>query len=565
MLLLLATACIINIDKGGDSDTGVDGCTPVTWYTDGDGDGFAADDAAGVKGDSCEPPTGAAQVLGDCDDTNGNVSPGATEVCDGSVDEDCDGLLDDLDDSIDPASQTAFYADGDGDTYGDANGASGACVQPAGTVLDSTDCDDADPSVNPAATELCGGGDENCDGATDEPVEWYADTDLDGYGDAANVASDCLAPAGYLADKTDCDDTRADISPAGTEVCNGADDDCDGLLDDADDSVDPASQTTYFGDADLDGYGDASVTTVSCSVPVGYAVEPTDCDESNAAINPGASEICDASDVDENCNGVADDADTSVDLSSATTWYADPDANGFGAPADTMVQCEPLAGYVSTLATAADDVCGSGTWADSTDSGTIDGTNLGFDSSAAFTVSFSADIDENVSSYVVVKGDNSTSEWSITTVPAGSTDVVTMCFNRQGLAALVCLEVGTAGFHNYTFVYDAGTITIYEDGVYAAAESGLIGSASTAALTVGNYPGATYPLMGDLDELAVWSGALGADQISAYADGTSLASDFVGNVGWWRFDEGSGVMTADLSGSATHMDLSGVDWSTTCR
>jgi len=429
------------------------------------------------------------------------INPAAIEVCDGILDEDCDGLIDDADDSIDATTQ----------------------------------------------------------------VTWYADTDADTYGDVNTPVLACLSPTGFVADATDCDDAQATVNPAGAEICNGLDDDCDTLFDDQDPSVDNTTQFTCYLDADGDAWGDPNNSLTGCSLPTGYTIDGTDCNDSNAAINPGTAEICDANDTDENCNGLADDADSSTDAASQTTWYADPDGNSFGEPANFLMGCEQPDGYVSTLAGASDVWCGSGVWGDDVDIATIDGTDFAFSSTDAFTVSITADLDVTTSGYLVVKGDNSTSEWSITTVPAGVTDVATMCFNRQGLVQLVCLEVSTAGFHNYTWVYNAGTIEFYEDGVFSASETGNIGTASTLALSVGNYPGLNYSTYESMDDMAIWQGALSASDIASYVDGSLYATDLTGNLGWWRFDEGSGLSTGDLSGLSHAMNLSGVDWATTCQ
>jgi hypothetical protein len=63
----------------------------------------------------------------------------------------------------------AWYADLDGDTFGDATNTSSACTQPTGYVADGTDCDDYDASANPALPETCGDlVDNDCDGHADE-------------------------------------------------------------------------------------------------------------------------------------------------------------------------------------------------------------------------------------------------------------------------------------------------------------------------------------------------------------------------------------------------------------
>jgi N-acetylneuraminic acid mutarotase len=62
---------------------------------------------------------------------------------------------------------------------------------------------------------------------------------------------------------------------------------------------------TYYQDADGDGYGIPSVAVPSCSPPAGYAASSGDCDDANAAIFPGATEICNR--VDDNCSGTVDE------------------------------------------------------------------------------------------------------------------------------------------------------------------------------------------------------------------------------------------------------------------
>ncbi|HCH61519.1 MAG TPA: hypothetical protein DFR83_01860, partial [Deltaproteobacteria bacterium] len=60
-----------------------------------------------------------------------------------------------------------------------------------------------------------------------------------------------------------------------------------------------------------------------------------DCNDDNADVNPGAVEVCDERDVDEDCSGAADDDDPDVDVTTATTWYADGDDDGYGSDSDS--------------------------------------------------------------------------------------------------------------------------------------------------------------------------------------------------------------------------------------
>jgi hypothetical protein len=135
---------------------------------------------------------------------------------------------------------------------------------------------------------------------------YYADLDGDGYGNPNSMVASCTQPAGYVTDKTDCNDDPnsggAAAHPGATEICNGIDDDCDG-------QIDEGVQTVYYPDQDGDGYGNTSASIKSCTPPSGYISIGGDCNDNNANINPGELEIC-GNFIDDNCNGQVDEGCT---------------------------------------------------------------------------------------------------------------------------------------------------------------------------------------------------------------------------------------------------------------
>ncbi|MFM7770615.1 MAG: putative metal-binding motif-containing protein, partial [Bacteroidota bacterium] len=133
-----------------------------------------------------------------------------------------------------PCTPTLWYADADADGFGNAANSLSYCTQPYGYVANNTDCDDANASTNPNATEICNSVDDNCDTQVDNGltfVNYYADTDADGFG-AGSATSLCANPgAGYATTNTDCNNNNAAVNPNATESCsNSIDDDCDGLV-----------------------------------------------------------------------------------------------------------------------------------------------------------------------------------------------------------------------------------------------------------------------------------------------------------------------------------------------
>ena len=143
---------------------------------------------------------------------------------------------------------------------------------------------------------------------------------------ASGTTVACDAPTGMVADTTDCDDLNAYVNPAATEICDGGvDNDCDGLDDDDDPSV--SDRSTWFADDDGDSYGGSS-SAEACDAPSGYVADSTDCDDSDATVNPGATEVCDSANLDEDCDGKADDADSAA--SGKSTAYRDADGDTYG-------------------------------------------------------------------------------------------------------------------------------------------------------------------------------------------------------------------------------------------
>ncbi|MFZ5481915.1 MAG: putative metal-binding motif-containing protein, partial [Myxococcota bacterium] len=381
-----------DLDDDCDGETDEDATDAPLWHADLDGDGFG-DPASATA--ACEAPAGWVADGTDCDDLDGLVSPGAAETCN-AADDDCDGETDedavdvptwyadadadgfgdavtstlaceqppgwvadptDCDDTdASVGSGTVYYADGDGDGFGDPAIPAANCAQPDGYVADARDCDDTTGSISPDDAEICDGLDNDCDGSTDtgagDATAWFADADLDGFGDAATSTDACDAPAGFVADDTDCDDADALAYPSAPELCDGLDNDCDAAIDD--DTV----TVTWYADADGDTYGDPATTTDSCAVVSGYVLDAADCDDADAAVSPAGTETCNG--LDDDCDGVADD-----DAADALAWYADADGDGFGDAATTALGCDAPSGHVAD-ATDCDDadasVGGLATW-----------------------------------------------------------------------------------------------------------------------------------------------------------------------------------------------------------
>ncbi|NUN14875.1 MAG: hypothetical protein HUU55_14700, partial [Myxococcales bacterium] len=204
------------------------GCS--TFFRDDDNDGFGiVTDALCVC--AAFPPF-TTTAAGDCSDGDPNISPNATESCNG-IDDDCDFAVDETD----AQGCSPFLVDADGDGVGVAG--VGLCLcKPSGdySALIDGDCQDDDAQVFPAAIEKCNGKDDNCDGAVDGPGSsgckfWFVDADGDGFGGELPPQCLCVTSPGLSIKGGDCNDGSVEISPISQEMCNGLDDNCDTVID----------------------------------------------------------------------------------------------------------------------------------------------------------------------------------------------------------------------------------------------------------------------------------------------------------------------------------------------
>jgi len=298
-------SCFEDLDQDGA------GSNVVVFADDGDCDDPAAFEAD--NNDDCDDSDSNSTFISDDNDCDGTLT---AQDCDDNdpvstivaTDADCDGVLTAEDCNDTDASLLAVANDGDcdgvltGDDCDDTDLNSTVIADDGDCdgVLTVDDCDDTNPDVNPSATEICNGLDDDCDPSNDEVTDYDEDNfslcdgdclegDATAYPGAPElcdgVDNDCDPET--TEDETDadadssricdgeCDDTNADIYPGAPLLCDGVDNDCDpGTLE----------------PEDIDADGD------------GVLVCAGDCDDESADIYLGADEVC-GDGIDQDCNG----------------------------------------------------------------------------------------------------------------------------------------------------------------------------------------------------------------------------------------------------------------------
>lgn len=310
-----------------------------SWPPDEDWNPLALDDCGDCydqdcyRGDSeCEDRDGDGFPRGfDCDDFAPAINPDAEEICGNYSDENC--TID-----IEACTDGDVPCDADGDGFLASHGSLLGC---------GSDCDDTDPNINPSAFEGCGADPENpsecpgCPPNTPEGVDDNCDRRID-EGCFPDDSDGDGVPA-----ELDCDDCNAGVGPDIVEICgNAQDEDCSGgdlTCDGADGDGDGVSAEPIGTDCDDsnasifpgapdscdDGIAQDCAIDLDCSVITdadgdGFGSLEGDCDDSNNAVNPWAVELCDVEGVDEDCDGLVNEATLDYGCvfdASASEWH----------------------------------------------------------------------------------------------------------------------------------------------------------------------------------------------------------------------------------------------------
>jgi len=288
------------------------------YYADADSDGFG-DPLSSYQGSN--PPQGYIPLAGDCDDDNGEVNPGADEICGNGIDDDCDGIVEGDAPVVVCTGAVQVLADcgADSESFGTA-ALVGACpgeavsyasasetyngVLGCGTLITRTWSLVREGATVASCSQLVyilDGGSPQFDacpgnsvveaqpGAIGAVVNFVvnAEDDCDGLSVTGSIASGSTFPLG-----------ATNVVYTATDACQN--------VSTCSFTVTVVPMFIWYVDNDGDTFGNTSVSQISAAQPGGYVLQGGDCNDNNASIHPGAAEVC-GNGTDDDCDGAVNE------------------------------------------------------------------------------------------------------------------------------------------------------------------------------------------------------------------------------------------------------------------
>lgn len=348
----------------------------LTYYQDLDNDGYGN---AAVSQTGCAAITGYVTNSSDCNDNNNTVYPGAIDIAGNGIDEDCNGFDAPLQlgiyqfaGTLDCATQDVAATNTSSNwTFSDFTAQGNTCAS-GGGIFNRSDWNQTSFINLNQYNEFSISG-ANCTNlnlskialnhrtsSTGGTPSIFVRSSLDNF--ATNIDTIASSWNGniMLADTISLPATFANLSAVTFRfyVINQATAGSTLRMDNVSlwGNTIVVTPTLFYADTDNDGFGDLMNDSLSCSVPVGFVANNTDCNDANAAINPTTVWYMDMDgdllgDLMSTFTGCtpptgyvlnSDDCDdTNASITTPTTYYSDVDQDGFGDDATAADFCLP--------------------------------------------------------------------------------------------------------------------------------------------------------------------------------------------------------------------------------
>lgn len=319
-----------------DDNNNLIGVATTVFYLDADNDTYGS---ATNTITACTLPVGYVTNSLDCNDNNNLIYPGATEILDNGIDEDCSGsdasaagtqigLYEFNGSNVCPVLADTVTAQPANATFSSYSSVGTSCSATS-NVFSNSDwnttaiIDLTEYNQFGVTTDDCYTLDINKiifthkNSATGGTPNWTLRSSLDGFtadlgtGTSSTTDKTDTIVLGTSFDAVTDVQFRFYITNIGQTGSTWRNDNVRVIA-----NFGTLTPQTFYADLDADTYGDASSSISACTPPVGYVLDNTDCDDTDGLVNP------------------------------ATVWFQDADGDLTGNTTITLTQCTQPVGYV---------------------------------------------------------------------------------------------------------------------------------------------------------------------------------------------------------------------------